>query len=137
MRLFLDANVLFSAAKSDGPMRRLLALLRHDGHELCADDYGFEEAQRNLALKVPQALVELEAVMRLVSMPSGTARVRADSSWPLPPKDQPVLEGAIRHECEILVTGDKSHFGALYGKAIEGVTILSPAQVAAKLLSRP
>ena len=118
-------------------MRRLLALLRHDGHELRADDYVLEEARRNLALKIPDALADLDAVMRLVSMRSGTARVRADSPWPLPAKDQPVLEAATRHECEILVTGDKTHFGALYGKAIEGVTILSPAQVAARLLARP
>ena len=51
MRLFLDANVLFSAAKSDGPMRELLTRLARAGHELCADEYVLEEARRNLALK--------------------------------------------------------------------------------------
>jgi hypothetical protein len=39
VRIFLDANVLFSAAKSDGFVRRLLELLLADGHVLCADGY--------------------------------------------------------------------------------------------------
>jgi hypothetical protein len=54
MRLFLDANVLFSAAKSAGPMRELLMSLVRADHDLRADDYVVEEARRNLALKNPK-----------------------------------------------------------------------------------
>ena len=36
MRVFLDANVLFSAAKSDGAVRELLRLLLQAGHECWA-----------------------------------------------------------------------------------------------------
>jgi hypothetical protein len=52
----------------------------------------------------------------------------------LPEKDRPVLAAAIEHRCEILVTGDRTHFGALYGKAIAGVTVLSPAMLAEIIL---
>ncbi|HET9652514.1 MAG TPA: hypothetical protein VFP36_10000, partial [Usitatibacter sp.] len=52
---------------------------------------------------------------------------------PLPAKDRPVLESAIRGGCTVLVTGDRTHFGNLYGSTIEGVEILSPAQLARKL----
>jgi predicted nucleic acid-binding protein len=48
----------------------------------------------------------------------------------LPEKDRPVLAAAIHHRCDMLVTGDRTHFGQLYGKTIRGVTILSPAMLA-------
>ena len=63
VRIFLDANVLFSAAKSDGFVRRLLELLLADGHVLCADGYVAEEARRNLAAKGPQGLPALAALL--------------------------------------------------------------------------
>ena len=44
MRLFLDANILFSAAKSDGAVRRLLELLLARGHACWVDGYVVEEA---------------------------------------------------------------------------------------------
>ena len=56
MRVYLDANVLFSAAKSDGAVRALLHLLRKRGHTCCVDTYVVTEARRNLAAKGPQAL---------------------------------------------------------------------------------
>jgi hypothetical protein len=43
---------------------------------------------------------------------SGTASI-ASISW-LPDKDQPVLAAAIRLRCNVLVTGDRTHFGAGY-----------------------
>jgi hypothetical protein len=52
---------------------------------------------------------------------------------PLPDKDKPVLAAALRHRCSILVTGDQSHFGALYGKPLQGVTVHSPRSLAEKL----
>lgn len=63
MRVFLDANVLFSAAKSDGAVRELLRLLREGGHECCVDRYVSFEAHRNLSIKVPTALAALDALV--------------------------------------------------------------------------
>jgi len=60
MRIFLDANILFSAAKSDGAIRRLLALLAGAGHECYADTFVVEEARCNLALKAPGSLPVLD-----------------------------------------------------------------------------
>jgi uncharacterized protein len=53
MRVFLDANVLFSAPKSDGAVRELLLLLEQSGHQCCVDACVIEEARRNLAAKAP------------------------------------------------------------------------------------
>ena len=63
VRIFLDANVLFSAARSDGVVRRLLNDLVAAGHVLCADGYIAEEARRNLAAKAPQALTRLAPLL--------------------------------------------------------------------------
>jgi hypothetical protein len=53
----------------------------------------------------------------------------------LPEKDRPVLAAAIHHHCQVLVTGDRKHFGTLYGKTILRVTIMSPAMLAEALLT--
>jgi uncharacterized protein len=134
MRIFLDANILFSAAKSDGAIRRLLALLRDAGHECWVDGFVVEEARRNLAAKAPTAVGELNALLsRLHLAPFQGGDESVESALPLPEKDRPVLAAAIRHGCEALVTGDKSHFGKLYGKTIHDVAIHSPRSLAEAL----
>ena len=136
MRVFLDANVLFSAAKSDGAVRALLRLLLERGHECWADAYVAAEARRNLGAKGPEALHVLEALLaRLrVAAAAPLASEPADVAW-LPDKDRPVLAAAIYLRCDALVTGDRTHFGAGYGRAFGGVVIHSPRSLAEQLLA--
>ena len=137
MRIFLDANVLFSAAKSDGAVRKLLALLDKDGHELWVDGYVVEEASRNLAAKAPDGVAMLGRLLAHMKAARAQPRDSAlEASLPLPAKDRPVLAAAIRQGCTALVTGDKTHFGALYGRTIRGVMIHSPRSLAEALLAR-
>ena len=135
MRIFLDANILFSAAKTDGAIRRLLALVAEAGHECHADTYVVEEARRNLALKAPDslpALVRSIPRIHMAQVKPGVAEAGAVRS--LPEKDRPVLAAAIQLGCQVLVTGGRTHFGALYGKTLGGVKIHSPRSLAAMLL---
>jgi predicted nucleic acid-binding protein len=136
MRVFLDANVLFSAAKSDGAVRELLRLLVERGHECWADTYVVAEARRNLAAKGPNALAALEALLShlRVAPASHGAAPAALVGW-LPEKDRPVLAAAIRLGCDALVTGDRTHFGAGYGRAFGGVTVHSPRTLAERILA--
>ena len=135
MRIFLDANILFSAAKSDGAVRRLLELLAKAGHECCVDGYVVEEARRNIAVKAPGALALLESLVASMRRSETQHVDRAlEAELPLPEKDQPVLAAAIRLGCNALVTGDRSHFGPLYGKTVRGVTVHSPRSLAEALL---
>lgn len=135
MRVFLDANILFSAAKSDGAVRLLLNLLLKAGHECCVDGYVTEEARRNLAAKAPAGLADLEALLQRMRREGAQhADAALEATLPLVEKDRPVLAAAIRHGCEALVTGDRSHFGALYGKTLHGVAIHSPRSIAEALL---
>lgn len=135
MRVFLDANVLFSAAKTDGAVRQLLRLLHERGHECWADAYVMAEARRNLAARGPQALAVLDALLPVLRVAPATAAVvdAAQVDW-LPEKDRPVLVAAIRLGCSVLVTGDRTHFGVGYGKAFGGVAIHSPRSLAQLLL---
>jgi hypothetical protein len=135
MRIFLDANILFSAAKSDGAVRRLLALLLDAGHECHADAYVVEEARRNLALKAPGSLPALDRLLGGVHVAQATPQPdMAAVPGSLAEKDRPVLAAAMQLRCQALVTGDRSHFGAFYGKTPGGVKIHSPRSLAEALL---
>jgi predicted nucleic acid-binding protein len=137
MRVFLDANVLFSAAKSEGAMRALIDLVLDAGHQCWADAYVVEEARRNLAAKQPDQVRAFEVLLRKVhvgGLPAHDATLAA--TLPLPEKDRPILMAAIHHRCALVVTGDRTHFGALHGKTLHGVRILSPRMLAEKLLAK-
>jgi len=136
MRVFLDANILFSAAKSNGAIRQLIEILLARGHECWVDDYVLVEARRNLRGKFPDAVPVLEALVPLLhsGMAASPTVAVADLAW-LPEKDRPVLLSAIRLGCDALVTGDQRHFGAGYGKTFSGVTIHSARSLAEAILT--
>lgn len=130
MRIFLDANILFSAAKSAGAMRAFIRQLGAMGHVLVADGYVVGEARRNLEVKYPEAIEDFDTLLVELEAAPGVSMVLPKKIAPeLPEKDRPVLAAAIQLRCEVLVTGDQAHFGPLYGQCIEGVTIQSPANL--------
>jgi hypothetical protein len=135
MRIFLDANILFSAAKTDGAVRQLCRHLLDRGHECWADDYVVTEARRNLTRKGDDGEPELDALLARMHVAAAQAPGRGmpEADW-LPEKDRPVLIAAMRLRCEALVTSDRTHFGTGYGKAFGGVTIHSPRSLAEALL---
>ena len=135
MRIFLDANILFSATKSDGAIKQLLALLDDAGHKCCVDGYVIEEARRNLVAKAPDRVAAVEELLvRLKPANAQRSDAALEASLPLPANDRPVLVAAIHQNCSALVTGDRTHFGALYGRTFHGVTVYSPRSLAEALL---
>lgn len=131
MRVFLDANILFSAAKTAGAVRELLARLEAAGHLLCADAYVVEEARRNLLAKGPEALATLEALLSKVEVaPLHPGAVPARVAALIHEKDRPVVAAAVRLRCDALLTGDRTHFKALHGERLLGVAIHSPRSLA-------
>ena len=131
MRIFLDANILFSAAKSDGAIRQLLGLLLDAGHVCVIDEFVVAEARRNLVAKYPKAVSELDSMVLAIGVNpfASDANLIPEVVW-LPEKNRPVLASAIRLRCDALLTGDRTHFGVGYGKAFAGVTIYSPRSLA-------
>lgn len=121
--LFLDANVLFSAAYLPGAGVRLLWDLT--GVELISSDYAIEEARRNLPPGAARDRLAdlLGRIRRVTSLP--------DRPMPrgvtLPEKDRPILLAALHARATHLLTGDITHFGPYLGKRVEGLRICTPA----------
>jgi predicted nucleic acid-binding protein len=135
MRVFLNANILFSAATSDGAVRALGQLLLARGHTCWADAYVVAEARRNRLRKGAEASEVLESLLlriEVVQAAPVTAIANRDLDW-LPEKDRPVLAAAMRIGCDVLVTGDRAHFGPGYGRVFGGVTLHTPRSLAEQL----
>ena len=115
-------------------MRCFLGILKSGGNTLVADAYVLEEAQRNLEAKFPASLKDFEVLLNQLES-SATLRcfLPPEIASEFPGKDRPVLAAAIRSGCHVLLTGDKTHFGPLYGKNLEGFTIHSSASLASQL----
>jgi len=137
LRLFLDANVLFAAAYS--PDGRSAALFALAGEELCSlssSRHAIDEAARNLAIKVPErmpALVRLLA--RIEVVPEADPRLVAwAADLGLPANDAPILAAAVASQLDLLVTGDRTHFGHIFGRTFGSVTVLPLGDALARVL---
>lgn len=129
MRIFLDANILFSAAQSHSRMRMFLDVL-FDRAECLTNEYAAEEARRNLAAKFPDGVKGLE---RLVKHCEIISQLTTDLKVELALKDVPILGGAIAGHATHLLTGDEKDFGKFWGKTVQGVKIVSPRMLAEEL----
>ena len=127
-RVFLDANVLFSAAYREGAGLR--ALWRKRTCVLLTSGFAREEVSRNL--ESAQQRERLRELMENVEVvPEAVVDSRSER-WGLPDKDAPVLTAAVRAEATHLITGDLRHFGHLMDTTVEGVLILRPATYLAR-----
>ena len=137
MRLFLDANVLFAAAHSpEGRSAALFTLAGEGRCSLASSRHAIDEAVRNLALKVPDALPVFERLMpglEVVPEP-GPRLVAWAAALGLPPNDAPILAAAAAAGVELLVTGDRTHFGHLFGVTVGGVTVVPLGDALARVL---
>jgi uncharacterized protein len=128
-RVFLDANVLFSAAwRADSGLTRLWEIA---SLHLVTSPYAADEAERNLARKRPDGMARLTALLDRVEI--STALVSLDDGHGLPPKDAPILAAAIGSRCEVLLTGDIADFGHLIGRTLHGVRILTASMLLAEI----
>lgn len=110
MKLFLDANVLFTAAHNPGGKAAfVIALGEEDYWEVVTSSLAIEEARRNLEIKFPDAL---DAFVSLVDAVDVVPAV-FDEKCPieLPEKDVPIFLAAVGAKCTHLLTGDLRHFG--------------------------
>lgn len=134
VRIFLDANILFSAAQTDGAVRKLVNRLRESDHRLVVDAFVWEEARRNLLARFPTALPALDALTPAIQLVPLQGKDQRAGDLPVDDKDKPVLAAAIALGCDALVTGDRTHFRHLFGTAVQGVKVLSPTLAARSLL---
>lgn len=133
MRIFADANILFSASDRRSATRILFGAARRYGATLVTNAHAWEEAERNILLKRPQQVKGLGLLAPLLEKSLSFAPV-TDSG--LPAQDIPVLCGAIGSRCTHLWTGDKQHFGKWYGKSVPGVTVISNSMLVDHLVKK-
>ncbi|MFO7589694.1 MAG: PIN domain-containing protein [Acidimicrobiia bacterium] len=133
MRLFLDANVLFTAAVSpEGTASKLFAFAEAGACELVTSAFAVAEAARNLRAKAPEAVDRWERSSASVGIVSeADPRLVERLAVPLPAKDRPILAAALGCRASVLVTGDRKHFGPLFGRSFGGTVVLSPREALA------
>jgi uncharacterized protein len=109
-KLFLDANVLFTAAHNpDGKAAFLFDALTRNHWKLFSSIHAIEEARRNISIKYPRCLQRLEElVARIIPVPQAAS---AEVLIALPEKDRPIFLAAHAAEVTHLLTGDLKHFG--------------------------
>jgi predicted nucleic acid-binding protein len=130
VKLNLDANVIFSAAhREEGRSQDLVALARGGLCELLTSAHALGEGRRNLELKsagferrLDKALEHAEVVAE-----APVALVEWAQAQGLPLKDAPILAAAVHAHADLLVTGDSRDFGHLFGRALRGTRVVTPA----------
>ena len=129
-RVFLDANVLFSAAYRAGSgLERLWTM--NANVTLLSSPYAIEEARRNL--DDGHARERLQSLVAGLEVVSDVATGTLPSGVHLAEKDQPILLAAIAARATHLLTGDRVHFGAYFGRRIAGVLIARPGDYLASI----
>ena len=132
-RLFLDANVIFSAALSPQTRAAVLLGLAQAGYcQLVSSGYAVEEARRNIQAKHPAALSRFAKGLDLILIvaEADSKRLAQAAATGLDPGDVPILAAALG-QADALVTGDRRHFGPFMGKKLLGLEILSLADALA------
>ena len=129
MRLFLDANVLFTAAHNPSGKAALVIEFGKQGHwTLATSRYASEEARRNLERKFPRSLNHLNSLLR------GIQLVEHRPALPFPAalaeKDRPIFQAAAACGATHLLTGDLKDFGPFMNQPEEtfGVVVQTVAE---------
>jgi hypothetical protein len=139
VKVFLDANILFSAAAPESNVAKLINLVQEHG-QCVTSLYAVEEARKNLKLKQFDSLEIFELLLTTVTVSnklvldlSVTIKSKDKylnkinytlnfpvSRFPFPSLNQkinfaqvliPILGSAIAQQCTYLLTGDKRDFG--------------------------
>lgn len=135
-RLFLDANVLFSAAHKPASAQGLLIeFAARVWIEIISSPYAVDEARRNLKRKSPHsgaAWAKIESTIQLASEPDHESLAWAGKL--VVAKDAPILASAARAKVDWLVTGDRADFGALFLTTQRGMLVMPPSEAIRRLL---
>jgi predicted nucleic acid-binding protein len=126
IRLFLDSNVLFTAAHNpEGKASLVIDLAAGGNWEVVSSRYCVAEARLNLEQKYPAALNRLSEILRAVRLVPDVAGERC--TLLLPKKDRPVFASAQRCKATHFLTGDRRHFGLCMNKPTDTMGIVVQA----------
>ncbi|MGB9030184.1 MAG: PIN domain-containing protein [Acidobacteriaceae bacterium] len=126
LRVFLDANVLFSASYE--PDHLFLQFWREPRVVCLTSFYAADETRRNCVSDEHRK--RFEGLLEMTHLVSDAAGFPLASHFVLPPKDQPILAAALQAGADYLATGDKGHFGQWMNEPI-------PTRLGTLLIMRP
>ncbi|MGV1006163.1 MAG: DNA-binding protein [Candidatus Nanopelagicales bacterium] len=139
-RVFLDANVLSSAAIGSATCRAVCIL---PGVVIITSDYCVDEARRNLLAKFDGSAVDVLVGLLdgLETVPTPPESVWGSAIAALPSSaasDVPVLAAAMAARADTLVTGNTRDFGELMIHPVPGIPLaLTPRQLLLRGPRRP
>ena len=112
MRVFLDANVLLTAAHNpDGKAAFVISLGAEGLLRLATSAYAQEEARRNLERKSPKSLAEFVRQSKAIHLIADDLGIACPAD--LAEKDWPIYRAACACKADVLLTGDLRDFGFL------------------------
>ena len=119
MKIFLDANVLFTAAYN--PQGKAFLLIQSDLH-FVSSDYAIDEARRNLKVKKKSALDTFDKFIKNIEVVILFPNIVCPID--IADKDKPIFTAAWISESTHLLTGDIKDFGIYMNKAAETKNII-------------
>ena len=123
MRVFLDANVLFTAAHNPRGKAAFVIELGSEGHfSLYTSEVAREEAERNLKAKFPDALPRFAGLMDRITIVASDLSLPAPDS--LPENDRVVFQAARTCSATHFLTGDLRHFGPFMNQPDRSFSII-------------
>ncbi len=87
--------------------------------------FAIGEVNRHIVLSAQQ--LRFDELIARTGMVSDADLGFVPQSIQMVEKDRPILAAAIAASVDYLITGDKSHFGHLYGTRVSGVYVITPA----------
>lgn len=133
-RLFLDANILFTAARNPAGKSAFVIACGVEGFwQVVSSAYAVEEARRNLERKSPGALLQLADLLQHLELVIPSPAAPCPDI--LPPKDRPIFQAAHTGASSHLLTGDLKDFGPLMNRQYLsfGITIQTVAEFLATI----
>ena len=122
MKILVDTNILISALLYSNSKPAVVLIEAADNYELILTDYNIAELHRVTKAKFPNKLPDVDALLAKLSFTLVTAPISAEMLI-ADPKDAPILNAAILHGVDIIISGDK-HFKQL---DMEYPKVLSPS----------
>lgn len=128
MKIFLDANVLFTAIHNPkGKSAFIIKLCKENKFEIISCGFAIEEAVHNLKLKYPETEKHIQKIVSQIKI---VPTVLSDNCpINIPKKDIPIFMSALNAKSTHLITGDIRDFGKFMNNPArsQGLLIQTPA----------
>jgi uncharacterized protein len=118
LRVFFDANVLFSASYQ--PEHQFLAFWQAPAVACLTSFYAADETRRNCVSD--QHRQRLESLLEHTHIVSDATEAPLPPEILLPPRERPILAAALQAGADYLITGDKGHLAKWMGRPISTPT---------------